>query len=114
MQVSPQPTGDGAPLRLKISDGVSADAREKLADSVLSVISAMIKGGGHNPRELKDITQALKLALEARRAEDPSETDEAKKDEIEYVDTPLGELKIPRIPHFAHVIRELEDGDADT
>ena len=37
----------------------------------------MIKGGGHNPRELKDITQALKLALEARRAEDFPEQGES-------------------------------------
>jgi hypothetical protein len=74
----------------------------------------MIKGGGHSPRELKDITQALKLALEARRAEDLPETDGAKKDEIEYVDTPLGDLKLPRTPQFADIIWELEHGDPDT
>ncbi len=102
------------PAAKDIEGSFGGRERIKLADSVLGVISQMIKGGGHTPRELKDITQALKLALEARRAEDPSETDEAKKEEIEYVDTPLGDLRIPRIPHFTDVIRELEDGDADT
>ena len=102
------------PAAKDIGGSFGGRERIKLADSVLGVISEMIKGGGHSPRELKDITQALKLALEARRAEDLPETDEAKKDEIEYVDTPLGDLKLPRTPQFADIIWELEHGDPDT
>lgn len=59
------------PAAKDIGGSFGGRERIKLADSVLGVISQMIKGGGHNPRELKDITQALMLALEARRAEDP-------------------------------------------
>jgi hypothetical protein len=83
-------------------------------DSVQAVISQLVEGGGLNPRELRETTQALKQALDARRAEDPPETDEATKDEIEYVDTGLGDIKLPRTPQFADIIWKLEHGDPAT
>ena len=77
-------------------------------------LSANWLSGGLNHRELRETTQALKQQLDARRTEDPPETDEATKDEIEYVDTGLGDIKLPRTPQFADIIWKLEHGDPAT
>jgi len=48
----------------------SREERVAIADRALSVLNDLLSSGGLTPRELREITQALKQTLDARRAED--------------------------------------------
>jgi len=54
----------------------SREERVAIADRALGVLNDLLSSGGLNPRELKDVTAALKQTLDARRSEDFPEQDE--------------------------------------
>jgi transposase-like protein len=83
------------------------DQRERVdfADRFLGVLDGMISDGGLSPRDAREVAQAAKVVLDARRAEDiePEQSGESKGEEGErpylplmgdmgvYLDTPMGQ-----------------------
>jgi len=55
----------------------SREERVAIADKALGVLNDLLSSGGLSPRELKETTAALKLTLDARRAEDFPEQGES-------------------------------------
>ncbi len=75
--VAPTHRRKRSPRAHDVEGTYSREERIALVDRALGVIGGLVEGGGLNARELRETTQALKAALEARRAEDILEPEEA-------------------------------------
>jgi transposase-like protein len=83
-----------SPAAADLEGSFTREERINLTDRVLGVIGALVEGGGLNPRELRETTQALKQTLDARRAEDiapPEQSEESKQNT--WVPLGLGDIR---------------------
>jgi transposase len=60
-------------------------ARVALEDRFLSALDSMITDGGLSPRDAREIAQAAKVVLDARRSEDVREPEDEKANRTEWV-----------------------------
>jgi transposase-like protein len=58
------------PAAQDVEGSFTREERINLTDRVLGVIGGLVEDGGLSPRDLRETTQALKQALDARRSED--------------------------------------------
>jgi transposase len=94
-----------SPAAQDLEGSFTREERIRLTDRVLGVIGALVEGGGLNPRELREITQALKQTLDARRAED-TEPDSQQSKERELWPLGLGEMAIDASTPLGRELRE--------
>ena len=83
-----------SPAATDLEGSFTREERINLTDRVLGVIGGLVEGGGLSARDLRETTQALKQALDARRAEDiePESTNES--GELGSVPVGLGEMRV--------------------
>jgi hypothetical protein len=80
MQVSPLRTGrrTRTPAAKDVEGTYDRDARVKFEDRFIGTVDHIISGGGQTPKELRELAQAAKVVLDARRSEDVAEESEEK------------------------------------
>jgi Helix-turn-helix domain len=82
-----------SPAAKDLEGSFTREERINLTDRVLGVIGGLVEGGGLSPRDLRETTQALKQALDARRAEDTEPDHDEKSGERTSVPLPgMGEM----------------------
>jgi transposase-like protein len=65
------------PAARDVEGTFNQEERINFVDRFIGVLDGMISGGGLTPREAREVSQAAKVALDARRSEDlPDEGDE--------------------------------------
>jgi hypothetical protein len=122
------------PAARDVESTYSREERIIFVDRIIGALGAMVDAGGLSPKETREVTQAAKVALDARRSED-IEPEENKKDDEDLVSIGLGDMRVDpntyigremlklekelvegdefASPHVYGAVRELEDEDAD-
>lgn len=89
------------------------EERVNFTDRFIDTLSRMIGGGGLTPREAREVAQAAKVALDARRAED-TEPDRQEGEEPELWPLGLGEMCLDlRYPLHRQLREEFEEQEKD-
>jgi hypothetical protein len=82
-----------SPAAKDVEGTYGKEQRVAFADRFLGVLEDMVEGGGLTPKDMREVGQAAKLALDARRAED-IEPDSREGEEPELWPIGLGEMSI--------------------
>jgi transposase-like protein len=84
--------------------------RVNFADRVLGVLDGMITEGGLSPRDIREVAQAAKVVLDARRSEDiePDITKKSEAEEEGYIPVGLGEMRVKADSDIARSFLEID------
>jgi transposase len=65
------------PAARDVESTYTREERINFVDRIIGVLGGMVDGGGLSPREAREVTQAAKVALDARRSEDVEHSEAA-------------------------------------
>src|SRR5215210_3910359 len=85
------------PAAKDLESTYSREERIRFEDRILGVLDEMVAAGGLSPREVREVAQAAKVALDARRSEDGGDRlgdEKAEKSNQTFVKVGLGDLAV--------------------
>jgi len=84
------------PAAKDLESTYSKEERIRFEDRILGVLDEMVAAGGLSPREVREVAQAAKVALDARRSEDGDRLgdEKAEKSNQTFVKVGLGDLAV--------------------
>jgi hypothetical protein len=95
------------PAARDIEGTYSREERISFVDRIIGALGAMVDAGGLSPKEAREVTQAAKVALDARRSED-IEPEENKKDDEDLVSIGLGDMRVDPNTYIGREMLKLE------
>jgi transposase-like protein len=97
------------PAATDVESTYDRQQRIGFVDRFIGVLAGMVSDGGLSPREAREVAQAAKVALDARRSEDvePDTTNEP--DEGGYVPIGLGEMRVHPNTYIGHELLKVAE-----
>lgn len=98
------------PAARDVESTYSREERINFVDRIIGVLGGMVDKGGLSPREAREVTQAAKVALDARRSEDVEPASSfAEPDEDGYVSIGLGEMRVDPNSYMGREMLKVEE-----
>jgi hypothetical protein len=115
--ITPRHRRRRTPAARDVESTYSREERINFVDRIIGALGAMVDAGGLSPKEAREVTQAAKVALDARRSED-IEPEENKKDDEDLVSIGLGDMRVDPNTYIGREMlkleKELVEGDVNS